>query len=155
MLLQLDGIHDSATQADIFNQVALGHVEDVLQGYSATLVAYGASGSGKSFSMSGQKSSYPQRGIIPRALAHVFHAAQTSIDRWIDVGISCMEIYNDQMYDLLADIPALAGDLRCQEDEFGKITVKARVFIPLLILDVPVLYLTREMVLNASKDMVT
>eukprot|EP00892_Ulva_mutabilis_P003520 jgi/Ulvmu1/153/UM001_0157.1 len=120
----LDGVLPSSTQEDIFNQVAHGHVEDVLQGYCATIIAYGATGSGKSFSVVGQKASYPQRGILPRALTHVFHAAQTSIDRWINVSVSCLEIYNDQMYDLLADNPATASELKCQEDELGKITVK-------------------------------
>lgn len=90
------------------------------------MIAYGATGSGKSFSITGQRASYAQRGIIPRALAHIFHAAVTSIDRWIHVSVSCLEIYNDQMYDLLADNPATAAELKCQEDEFGKITVKAR-----------------------------
>lgn len=123
--MQLDGVHSSSTQEDIFNQVAHGHVEDALQGYSATIVSYGATGSGKSFTMVGQKASYPQRGLIPRSLTHIFHTAQTSIDRWINVSVSCMEIYNDSMYDLLADEPATAAELKCQEDELGKITVKA------------------------------
>lgn len=75
--------------------------------------------------MVGQKASFGQRGIIPRALASIFDAAATSIDRWINVSVSCMEIYNDQMYDLLSDDPATAAELKCQEDQSGKITVQA------------------------------
>ncbi|GAB5360389.1 hypothetical protein AAMO2058_000623600 [Amorphochlora amoebiformis] len=54
------------TQEDIFETVAEPVIDSVLKGFNGTIFAYGQSGSGKTYSMTGAPASYKQRGIIPR-----------------------------------------------------------------------------------------
>ena len=46
-----------------------------LEGYNATIMAYGQTGTGKSYTMEGFKynNKNPERGIIPRAIEEIFH----------------------------------------------------------------------------------
>lgn len=61
-----------ATQVDIYNETARPVVDKVLEGYNGTIFAYGQTGTGKTFTMSGYKSSPQLRGIIPNSFAHIF-----------------------------------------------------------------------------------
>ena len=56
----------------VFETVCLPVVNAALQGYNGTVFAYGQTGSGKTFTMAGGTESYSERGIIPRAVAHLY-----------------------------------------------------------------------------------
>lgn len=59
----------SATQQDVFDKVALQLVEGLIRGKNGLLFTYGITGSGKTFTMTGE----PQNcGILPRALSIIF-----------------------------------------------------------------------------------
>ena len=122
--VQFDAVFDDASQEDVFRETMQKHMNDVLQGYSAAVLAYGATSSGKTYTMSGNRASYSHRGLIPRALSHLFTVAEAATDRFITTTITCLEIYNDQMYDLLADKLSEASNLHCLEDSAGGIEVK-------------------------------
>ena len=47
-------------------------VNQVLSGYSGTIMAYGQTGAGKSFTMMGSTMDYKYRGIMPRAVSLLF-----------------------------------------------------------------------------------
>ncbi len=49
--------------------------EFALQGYNAAIIAYGQTGTGKTFTMEGDRAG-PGRGIIPRAIEDVFAAIE-------------------------------------------------------------------------------
>jgi len=59
-------------QDEIFDNVAKGVINNVLDGYNGTVFAYGQTGSGKTYTMTGGTELYSQRGIIPRTLAYLF-----------------------------------------------------------------------------------
>ena len=68
-----------------------------VQGYNAAIIAYGQTGTGKTFTMEGAHSG-PSRGIIPRAIEDVFmyiendrNAAQSKFL----VRASYLQIYNE------------------------------------------------------------
>ena len=68
-----------------------------MQGYNAAIIAYGQTGTGKTFTMEGAHSG-PSRGIIPRAIEDVFlyiendrNAAQSKFL----VRASYLQIYNE------------------------------------------------------------
>lgn len=61
-----------AGQKQVYDECASGLLSHVLEGYNATLMAYGQTGAGKTYSMTGSLSHYDQRGIIPRTVAHLF-----------------------------------------------------------------------------------
>ncbi|XP_050300141.1 kinesin-like protein subito isoform X2 [Anthonomus grandis grandis] len=64
------GIFDAdATQVDIFNYVVKKKLLSFINGKNSTLLAYGASGAGKTFTMVGTAD---QPGIIPRSLDYLF-----------------------------------------------------------------------------------
>jgi kinesin family protein 6/9 len=64
-----DKFFDQNTQQNqLFNEVAKPIVESSLLGYSGTILAYGPTSSGKTFSMRGGEGS--SRGIIPRFSTH-------------------------------------------------------------------------------------
>ena len=52
----------------------------VLEGYNATILAYGQTGTGKTYTMEGFKysSGDPERGIIPRSIEEIFNNIENS-----------------------------------------------------------------------------
>uniref|UniRef100_T1JLH8 Kinesin-like protein n=1 Tax=Strigamia maritima TaxID=126957 RepID=T1JLH8_STRMM len=97
-----DGVYglDSTTE-QIYNEIAYPLVEGVLEGYNSTVFAYGQTGCGKSFSMQGVVVPPTQRGIIPRSFEHIFEAIETSDNTKYLVHSSYLEIYNEEIRDLL------------------------------------------------------
>lgn len=66
----------------IYNTVARPIVENVLCGYNGTIFAYGQTGTGKTYTMSGNDEIAEQRGIIPNSFAHIFdHIAKCKNDK--------------------------------------------------------------------------
>ena len=90
----------------MFQQVGREMSDAVLDGYNGTVLCYGQTGAGKSFTMVGSSNQYQQRGLAPRCLAHVFQEASNRSDMEYKFRFSCLEIYNDTMYDLLSTLPS-------------------------------------------------
>eukprot|EP00899_Mesostigma_viride_P011692 jgi/Mesvir1/20523/Mv25338-RA.1 len=118
-----DGIMQNIGQDAAFNQTSLDVIDAVLEGYNGTIFAYGQTGSGKTYTMGGDAGAYAQRGIIPRAISHVFREIDMQSNREIKVQVSYLEIYNEVMYDLLADNPSAADNLVVIEED-GATAVK-------------------------------
>ncbi|DAA32120.1 TPA: kinesin family member 17 [Bos taurus] len=85
----------------IYNEIAYPLVEGVTEGYNGTIFAYGQTGSGKSFTMQGLPDPACQRGIIPRAFEHIFESVQCAENTKFLVRASYLEIYNEDVRDLL------------------------------------------------------
>ncbi|KAL1503386.1 hypothetical protein AB1Y20_011437 [Prymnesium parvum] len=96
----------NSSQQKVFDAVGLGATEAVLEGYHGTIICYGQTGAGKSFTMIGADRSYAQRGLAPRCLAHLFHQAANRPELEYTLRLSCLEIYNETLYDLLATLPS-------------------------------------------------
>ena len=71
---KFDGVLHNATQDAVYESCGVEAVESVLQGYNATILAYGQTGAGKTYTMSGGRDSYKQRGLIPRCISALFGA---------------------------------------------------------------------------------
>ncbi|OEH77148.1 kinesin motor domain-containing protein [Cyclospora cayetanensis] len=99
---RFDGIFDQdATQEDVFQGAALPVVDDALRGINGTIFAYGQTGTGKTYTITGGAEAYELRGIIPRALARVFEFSSSCSTAEFSLAISYLEIYQDRGYDLL------------------------------------------------------
>ncbi|XP_066591336.1 kinesin-like protein KIF3A [Prorops nasuta] len=98
-----DAVFDTnSTQVDIYNETARPIVDKVLQGYNGTIFAYGQTGTGKTYTMSGSKTSPQLRGIIPNTFAHIFgHIAKADENQKFLVRATYLEIYNEEVRDLL------------------------------------------------------
>ena len=60
-----------STQEEVYNETTKHLVENVLNGYNATVFAYGATGGGKTYTMVG---THDNQGIMVRALNQLFSA---------------------------------------------------------------------------------
>ncbi|VDK65374.1 unnamed protein product, partial [Cylicostephanus goldi] len=87
----------------VYNVAARPIVENVLKGYNGTIFAYGQTGTGKTFTMTGDLERAELQGIIPNSFAHIFdHIAKCQQDKTFLVRVSYLEIYNEELRDLLA-----------------------------------------------------
>ena len=92
----------SSTQQDIYSFGVKGIIDSVLDGYNGTVLAYGQTSSGKTYTMQGEMGSEDTRGIIPRMIKHVFdfiHEQNSSSEFMLKV--SMIEIYQERIRDLL------------------------------------------------------
>lgn len=96
-----------ATQSDIYNYCLKGPLEDFFNGYNGTVIVYGQTGLGKSYTMMGPLTGIADGenandGIIPRVSNQVFqkiNSASSNIE--FQVSISYYEIYLEEIRDLL------------------------------------------------------
>ncbi|XP_029287751.1 LOW QUALITY PROTEIN: kinesin-like protein KIF17 [Cottoperca gobio] len=91
------------TTEQMYNEIAYPLVEGVTEGYNGTIFAYGQTGSGKSFTMQGVSDPAAQRGVIPRAFEHIFESIQCAENTKFLVRASYLEIYNEEIRDLLGN----------------------------------------------------
>ncbi|XP_077518616.1 kinesin-like protein 64D [Amblyomma americanum] len=103
-MFTFDTVFDTnSKQVEVYNQAARPIVENVLEGYNGTIFAYGQTGTGKTYTMVGDRSVPELKGIIPNSFAHIFgHIAKAEDDKKFLVRASYLEIYNEEARDLLA-----------------------------------------------------
>ncbi|KAJ3612893.1 hypothetical protein NHX12_019150 [Muraenolepis orangiensis] len=98
------------SQDSVFACVAKDIVESCINGYNGTIFAYGQTGSGKTFTMLGPSDSDnftdELRGVIPRSFEYLFFLINREVERSgksksFLCKCSFIEIYNEQIYDLL------------------------------------------------------
>ncbi|KAJ6426586.1 hypothetical protein OIU84_022229 [Salix udensis] len=93
----------AATQEEVFLDTQ-PLIRSVLDGYNVCIFAYGQTGSGKTYTMSGPNmTSQEDWGVNYRALHDLFEISQnrkSSIS--YEVGVQMVEIYNEQVRDLLS-----------------------------------------------------
>lgn len=98
-----DYVHDRYDlQRDVYERSARSAVLSVVEGYNATLLAYGQTGAGKTYTMEGFAGE-EQHGIIARAVEEIFSIIDDSRCGNVDYTIraSYMQIYNEVISDLL------------------------------------------------------
>ena len=96
---EFDYVFDEETQQeDIYHFTTENLIESVMEGYHGTVFAYGATGSGKTYTMVGDNLNH---GIMIRALNDLFNALSEVKDKEYNVNISYIEVYNEQLKDLL------------------------------------------------------
>ncbi|XP_054537721.1 kinesin-like protein KIF9 isoform X16 [Pan troglodytes] len=65
---KLDGVLHDASQDLVYETVAKDVVSQALDGYNGTIMCYGQTGAGKTYTMMGATENYKHRGILPRAV---------------------------------------------------------------------------------------
>ncbi|KAH9664285.1 kinesin-like protein KIN-14R [Citrus sinensis] len=89
-------------QVDVFAD-ASPLVISVLDGYNVCIFAYGQTGTGKTFTMEGTEQS---RGVNYRTLEQLFEIAKERSETFTyNISVSVLEVYNEQIRDLLATSP--------------------------------------------------
>lgn len=91
---------ESASQKRVYEAVAKPVVESVLEGYNGTVMAYGQTGTGKTYTVGRLGKDDPsERGIMVRALEHILSSLSFETDC---VAISYLQLYLESVHDLLA-----------------------------------------------------
>ncbi|KAK5859026.1 hypothetical protein PBY51_003123 [Eleginops maclovinus] len=95
----------TAEQEEVFNTSVSPLLCGLFKGYHATVLAYGQTGSGKTFSMGGTYTSAqetdPAVGVIPRVIKRIFEEREKRADCEFCLAVSYLEIYNEDILDLL------------------------------------------------------
>ncbi|XP_024607121.1 kinesin-like protein KIF9 isoform X3 [Neophocaena asiaeorientalis asiaeorientalis] len=102
---KLDGVLHDASQDLVYETVAKDVVSQALNGYNGTIMCYGQTGAGKTYTMTGATENYKHRGILPRVLQQVFKMIEERPTQAITVRVSYLEIYNESLFDLLSTLP--------------------------------------------------
>jgi Cdc6-like AAA superfamily ATPase len=72
-----DNVYDwTNTQAEIYKETCSPIIGNILEGYNGTIFAYGQTGTGKTFTMTGVEDNQKQRGIMPRAFEDIFNSIE-------------------------------------------------------------------------------
>ncbi|KAJ7341408.1 hypothetical protein JRQ81_005469 [Phrynocephalus forsythii] len=120
-----DAVYDAgARQADLYDETVRPLVEAVLQGFNGTLFAYGQTGTGKTYTMQGAWGDPEQRGVTPLAFEHIFTHIARSPDRQFLVRASYLEIYQEEIRDLLAKEPGGGKRMELKENPETGVYIK-------------------------------
>ena len=102
-LFDFDSVFDQmATQTDMFQSLAVDALDRFLEGFNATIFAYGQTASGKTYTIEGSARRFEDRGLIPRSISYIYDKLKDREDQDISIHISHFEIYNEVGYDLLS-----------------------------------------------------
>jgi len=102
---KFDKLMHNASQENVFQYCTQEAVSSVVDGYNSTIMCYGQTSSGKTFTMTGSTQNYKYRGIIPRAINNIFAEVGGRFDTQIAVKVSYIEIYNELLFDMLSNVP--------------------------------------------------
>jgi hypothetical protein len=134
-VFSFDQVHPPATtQHALFTSTAQPLISRFVEGFNCTILAYGQTSSGKTFTMTGidldSDPSDPNNGIgiVPRAVFNIFTRLQEIKDdrggSWnFSIKGSFIEIYNEDLIDLLSLDDGTGGrrEVQIREDKDGHI----------------------------------
>ena len=90
---------ENATQGDVYEATTRNLLDSVLDGYNATVFAYGATGCGKTHTITG---TVQAPGVIFLTMQELFERiAERADEKSTEVSLSYLEIYNETIRDLL------------------------------------------------------
>ncbi|XP_070536744.1 kinesin-like protein KIF28 isoform X2 [Ptychodera flava] len=105
-----------ADQKMLFDDLGKGILENAWTGYNCSLFAYGQTGSGKSYSIVGYG---PNKGVVPIFCEEIFVGIDKKKGEGVkiefEVTFSMLEIYNEQVRDLLNPASNKKGGLKVRQ----------------------------------------
>ncbi|OMJ91670.1 hypothetical protein SteCoe_5697 [Stentor coeruleus] len=108
-----DGVFDPyIIQKEAYVKIAKPVVDSVLEGYNGTILAYGQTGTGKTYSMIGGPGEL--KGIIPRCMKQIFTTIQKSTTHTYQVKVGFLQLYMEVLQDLIRPDPN--NPIRIRED---------------------------------------
>ncbi|XP_035538141.1 kinesin-like protein KIF18A isoform X2 [Morone saxatilis] len=109
---------EDSTQVDIFENTTKVVLDGVMNGFNSTVFAYGATGAGKTHTMLGSQN---DPGVMYRTMKDLFQRMDDAKEeKEFAVAFSYLEVYNEQIRDLLANV----GPLAVREDSSKGVVVQ-------------------------------
>uniref|UniRef100_A0A3P9P7P3 Kinesin family member 11 n=1 Tax=Poecilia reticulata TaxID=8081 RepID=A0A3P9P7P3_POERE len=109
----------AAKQIDVYRSVVCPILDEVIMGYNCTVFAYGQTGTGKTFTMEGDA---PLSGLTPPAIFEKLSENGTEFS----VKVSLLEIYNEELFDLLSPTEDVNERLQLFDDPRNKVGASGR-----------------------------
>ncbi|PSK60295.1 hypothetical protein B9Z65_445 [Elsinoe australis] len=111
---------ENTTQAEVYESTTKNLLDSVLDGYNATVFAYGATGCGKTHTITGTAQ---QPGIIFLTMQELFERiGDVQEEKVTEISLSYLEIYNETIRDLLIPCEKKTG-LMLREDANQAVSV--------------------------------
>ncbi|CAC5376241.1 KIF25 [Mytilus coruscus] len=124
-VFEYERVYDmTETQNGLFDEVQ-PMLTSLLDGYNICIMAYGQTGSGKTHTMLGShknedycptREPHPDEGVIPRAARELFRLTSEKQKGTHTVEVSVVEIYNNDIRDLLSHDPNIKHDINTGQD---------------------------------------
>lgn len=118
---------ESTTQDEVYTNTTKMLLDNIMHGYNSTVFAYGATGSGKTYTMVGNDDS---PGLMIKAIQDLFEKVkeQQITDKYYTIKLSYIEVYNETLKDLLIDkqTQTQALDIRDSPDK-GTVIIGATI----------------------------
>ncbi|KAK3716552.1 tubulin-dependent ATPase kip3 [Vermiconidia calcicola] len=112
---------ENTTQGDVYEATTKNLLDSVLDGYNATVFAYGATGCGKTHTITGTAQ---QPGIIFMTMQELFEkVGEVQAEKECEVTLSYLEIYNETIRDLLNPGTNPKQGLMLREDAHQAVSV--------------------------------
>ena len=89
-----------ANQEAVYAEIGVPVVQSAFAGFNTCVLAYGQTGTGKTYTMSGPGIDGPDAGLIPRICRDLFSRVESDGGA-SKIEVSYYEIYMDNVYDLL------------------------------------------------------
>jgi len=114
----------SSSQVDIYNIVVSPLLKQVIAGYNCTVFAYGQTGTGKTYTMEGDRvddsnlhwQSSTSAGMIPRCFSQLFEELKLLENQRYTVRVNFLELYNEELFDLLTSDSNGTSKIKLYED---------------------------------------
>jgi centromeric protein E len=123
---------EDSTTLNVYEKVAQPIVSSVVQGLNGTIFAYGQTSSGKTYTMQGAGAGtvdfHQHGGIFHMAASDIFAHVKSNPDRLFLVRASFLEIYNEEVRDLLVSTGKGGSNavLQIREDPRRGVFVQSR-----------------------------
>ncbi|XP_040463733.1 kinesin-like protein KIF18A isoform X1 [Falco naumanni] len=109
---------EDSSQMEVFEHTTKSVIDGFLNGYNCTVLAYGATGAGKTHTMLG---SPEDPGVMYLTMMTLYNCMdQIKEDKICNVAVSYLEVYNEQIRDLLVN----SGPLAVREDNQKGVVVQ-------------------------------
>ncbi|KAM9766121.1 kinesin-like protein KIF18A [Menidia menidia] len=114
-----DNVFDeNSTQVEIFENTTKVVLDGLMNGFNCTVFAYGATGAGKTHTMLGSQN---DPGVMYRTMKELFKRMDDAKEeKEFTVAFSYLEVYNEQIRDLLSNV----GPLAVREDSSKGVVVQ-------------------------------
>ena len=116
---------ESTTQDEVYTNTTKMLLDNIMHGYNSTVFAYGATGSGKTYTMVGNDDS---PGLMIKAIQDLFEKVkeQQMNDKYYTIKLSYIEVFNETLKDLLIDKQTQMLDIRDSPDK-GTVIIGATI----------------------------
>ncbi|XP_072475380.1 kinesin-like protein KIF18A [Notamacropus eugenii] len=113
---------ENSTQSQVFEHTTKSVLDGFLNGYNCTVLAYGATGAGKTHTMLG---SPDEPGVMYLTMLDLYKSMdQIKDEKLCSITVSYLEVYNEQIRDLLTN----SGPLAVREDAQRGVVVQGLTF---------------------------